>query len=391
MSKVYIVSPTESNITKRGKRHPNLADYLIAKGEDVSYVTSTINHASKVVFTHKEIQEGIDKAEYPIQFIDVGLYKKNISVKRFFWNMKFAYKVYQVLNKALKKGDIVLFPSRPPELPYVGKLLKKKHQIKLILDIEDIWPDAFMIKNKFIKIAFYTYCNVLNGRSMPYFDRSVHVSPNFKDWLHRYTPNKASVFTPLGITNEEDNPEARKSYGSESKTFNLFYGGTLTLQFDILPLLKAIKKSKINFSVTLAGDSGSGERAKEVVDFLNNSHIDFTNYGIMNKKEFIETLGMSDIAIIPMISGGLPKKFYDAVGSYKPIICMGKGGAFDEVRKNNIGWSTSFDLYDIVKVLDSISTETLSNKIDNIAKYRYTYLEKHSLELLYREIKDLDR
>jgi glycosyltransferase involved in cell wall biosynthesis len=389
--KIYIVSPTESVLTKRGKRHPNLADYLIDKGYKVNYITSTINHASKVTFTYKEIQEVVSKVEYPIQFIDVGLYKKNIGIKRFYWNIMFAYKVFKLLNKVLKQGDVVIFPSRPPELPFIGMLLKKKHKVNLLIDIEDIWPDAFMIENKFIKSLFYCYCNMLNSISIPCFDSSVHVSPNFKTWLNRYDSNKMSVFTPLGITSEEDNPKAKKFYTKEQKTFSLFYGGTLTLQFDILPLLRAIKKSNINFSITLAGDNGTGERSQEVIDFLDNSNIEYKNYGIMDKKDFIETLAISDISILPMISGGLPKKFYDALGSYKPIICMGRGGAFDEIKKNNLGWSTTFITDDIVAVLNSINSDNLNSKIENITKYRNMYLEQHSLELMCLEIKKLNQ
>src|SRR5690606_31676849 len=117
-----------------------------------------------------------------------------------------------------------------------------------------------------------------------------------------------SVFTPLGITSYEDNLDGKKIYSTEPKQYKLFYGGTLTLQFDIMPVLKAVHRSRVSFSVILAGDNGKGERAKEVLDYLESNHIEYHNYGLLEKKEFIKHLGDSDIAILPMISGGLPKK-----------------------------------------------------------------------------------
>lgn len=384
--RIFIVSPTESVITKRGKRHPNLAEYLVDKGYEVHYITSTINHASKELFTVSDLKNGQEQVNYPINFIDVGLYKNNISPKRFIWNIKFAHKVYKALIKVVKKDDIVLFPSRPPELPYVGKLLKKKHKIKLMLDIEDIWPDAFLINNRIIKSSFYTYCNTLNFRSIPSFDSVVHVSPSFTKWYNRYAPTKTSVFTPLGITSFEDNLDGKKTYSIEPIQYKLFYGGTLTLQFDIMPVLKAMHKSNLNFSITLAGDNGSGERAKIVQEYLVENEIEHNNLGLLDKESFIKYLGDSDISILPMISGGLPKKFYDALGSYKPILCIGEGGAYDEVQKHDLGWATTFNVDEILKILNVLNIDVLNNKINNIATHRYKYLEQHSLETIHNEI-----
>jgi len=384
--RIFVVSPTESIITKRGKRHPNLSEYLLDKGFEVHYFTSTINHASKELFTTTELKKGQEQVNYPINFINVGLYKKNISPKRLIWNIKFAYKVYQALKKVVKKDDIVLFPSRPPELPYVGKLLKKKHKIKLILDIEDIWPDAFLINNKIIKSAFYTYCNALNFKSVACFDSVFHVSPSFMSWYNRYAPSKTSIFTPLGITSLEDNINGKKVYSKEPNQYKLFYGGTLTLQFDIMPVLQAMLKSKLNFSITLAGDNGSGERAKIIQEYLDQNKIEYHNLGLLDKNSFMKHLGYSDISILPMISGGLPKKFYDALGSYKPILCLGKGGAYDEVKNHDLGWATSFMVDDILNILNCLNIDVLNNKINTIAKHRSMYLEQHSLATIHNEI-----
>mgnify|MGYP003149311595 CR=1 FL=1 len=383
---IHIISPTESVITERGQRHPNLASYLLESGEQVNYVTSTINHASKRLFTQDEICNAKKLVKYPITFLDCGLYKKNISIKRLFWNLLFALKVFLLLRKACEKGDIIIFPSRPPELLYVAKLLKKMKKIKLLIDVEDIWPDAFLVNNKLIKACFYTYCNLINRSSIPSFDRGVHVSPNFKTWLEKYSPNFDSVFTPLGINSSELLPGSRKVYSSSIKALRLFYGGTLTLQFDILPVLKAINMSDVDISISLAGDNGSGERYKEIMDYVEQNKINCVNHGLMGKGAFLDELGKSDIVIIPMISGGLPKKFYDAVGSYKPILCLGSGGVAEAVESHGLGWVVAFNENEILNVFNKVSAESLNEVITNIEKHVNEYLESNSLKLIYSEL-----
>jgi hypothetical protein len=184
---------------------------------------------------------------------------------------------------------------------------------------------------------------------------------------------------------------AKKEYGSSQVSFNLFYGGTLSLQFDILPLLKAIELSTVNFTVTLAGDNGSGSRFDEIREFLANSTVGYVLHRNLEKREFIEVLSKADIAVVPMISGGLPKKFFDALGCFKPILCIGKGGAYEEIMENNLGWVTDWKIEEIVSVLDSINVDSILSRIESITVHRDSYLESNSLIEIERVIRLLQK
>ena len=87
-----------------------------------------------------------------------------------------------------------------------------------------------------------------------------------------------------------------------------------------------------------------------------------------------------------MISGGLPKKFFDAIGCYKPIFNLGKGGVYSEVLNNNIGWNSSFKIKDIESKLKLITTEEINCKIENIESHRDSYLENYSIKKIYTEL-----
>ncbi|MEL4457179.1 hypothetical protein [Lutimonas vermicola] len=386
-STVFIISPTESILTKRGKRHPNLASFLVKKGVKIEYYTSTINHAEKKKICEEEINNALKKSDYPITFFDAGLYKTNITVKRVFWNIRFANKVFWKLVRESKKGDIIVFPSRPSELLLVGFILKKIKRIKLFLDVEDPWPDGFLINNKIIKFLFFSYCNILNYISISSFDDGVHVSPSFLDWLKRYNHKFDSTFTPLGITPDEDKPEFIKNYLEEPKIIKFFYGGTLSLAFDILPILKAFSNNKQRFELILAGDDGSGNRYKAVHSFLIKNDIKHDSLGILSKKDLINNLGKCDIAIVPMVVGGLPKKFFDAIGCHKPILSLGSGGTSIEVKEKQMGWTSSFDSNEIIQILDEINKESLNNKINNIRINRDYYFEQNSINIITNKLK----
>ena len=182
--------------------------------------------------------------------------------------------------------------------------------------------------------------------------------------------------------------EKRKNMIEKPDQINLFYGGTLTLQFDIFPVIKAIKNSTKNISITLAGDNSTGERFEKIITYLNDNKINYMNYGVLDKENFLKYLGKSDIAIIPMISGGLPKKFFDAIGCFKPILCLGSGGVSAEVKKYNLGWAVDFDEHQVAEIFSKINKETLNEKVDNVSLNSHRYLETNSLNIIFKNYKN---
>ena len=252
-------------------------------------------------------------------------------------------------------------------------------------------PDAFLIKNRVLKFLFYSYCNIINNCCLKYFDAGVHVSDNFEAWLKRYNVKYNSKLSVLGITEEENMPQFLKTYPEScNKTeITFFYGGTLTLQFDLMPLLIALKNIDFKCKIILVGDNGTGNRCTQVNNFLRENNFNFKNLGNVSKSVLLKNLGDSDVAIIPMISGGLPKKFFDAIGCFKPILNIGKGGAFNEIEKKGLGWNTNFRTEDIEKILSNLTTKDIIAKIDNIKDNRQHFMERNSIEIIYKELQKI--
>ncbi|MCX7861885.1 MAG: glycosyltransferase [Bacteroidales bacterium] len=385
---IVIISPTESVLTKRGQRHPNFAKYLVNQGENILYVTTDFYHAEKRIFQKKEIEHALKATPYPIKFLHIGSYKKNISFKRFLWCIILSIKAFSFLIKRIKKDDVLMVPSRPTELLTLARILKFLKQCKVVVDVEDVWPDAFLIKNKLLKSLFFLYCNIHNKYGMKACDLAFYVSPNFIEWINRYHPNTKKIFTPIGI---EENYIVKKieTYIETPKKIKLLYIGSLQFQIDLLPLCKAMLMNKNRYQLTLIGENGKGQRFQEVMNFLQDNDIDFINKGILSRDEVFKELQNAHITVVPMISGGLPKKFFDSIGSAKPLLIIGEGGAASEVKSFNLGWVVDNNPNHIFQTLETIDAHSLNEKSQQIFSHLQRYKEITSMKTMYNEIKTL--
>ena len=54
--KILILSPFENIMTKRGNRHPLIADLLQKEGYDLTYITTNFYHADKTFFSENFVE-----------------------------------------------------------------------------------------------------------------------------------------------------------------------------------------------------------------------------------------------------------------------------------------------------------------------------------------------
>ena len=270
--KIYLISQTESHLTQRGKRHPNLADYLVNNKYNLTYISSNFYHADKRHFREAEIKIAQNQVKYDLRIIKSIGYYKNVGFKRILSNLIFSWKTYKFLKNENLDNATIIVPSRPVEILFFLSKLKKIKPSKIIVDIRDVWPDAFNIGNPKLKKLFYSYCNFFLINSVKTFDEFIHTCPSFKDWLYRYAPNKKSVLIPLGY----DKSRFEKYFISEPRTFsgiiNFVYIGLLQKQIDILPFISAMSNN-FSFTLTIYGDEGEGENYSIVKNYIDSNKI----------------------------------------------------------------------------------------------------------------------
>jgi len=376
--RLYIITPFESKLTKRGTRFPTLAWIFSKNGYSVEYITSNFDHSKKNHFNRQYIKKISKKLPYTLKVINILGYRRNISIFRSISHLQFVLKTYLYLNKNIKLRQIILIPSRLPELIWVCALIKKKKKIKLVLDISDIMPDAFPKEKRIRRKIFEIYCNIFQRKSLCAFDKFVYTSMNFRKWLNRYSSPNDSVFIPLGF--DEKRWESMKVLKScdFGNVINIVYIGDLTSNIDIFPIINSIKnKNNIQFTIIGGGDYIS--LVKKYVQNNRIKNIAFT--GFVDPNEVPNYMKKQHLSVIPMRLDTIPNKLFDSIAAYLPVLVLGKNDTSRFVKQYNIGWELSFNETEISTFFNNLTKNEIIEKSNNIRKIRNEF----SKDKLYKE------
>jgi hypothetical protein len=371
---ITIISPFENFLTKRGNRHPFLANLLVKSRYNVKYISSNFYHAEKRSFSKKEIIKAQKNRLFNQVFLSVPGYQSNYSLSRIITHLIFSLKVffYLIFNPS---PDLVLIPSRPSEMIFLVTIAKFLKKFKLIIDVRDIWPDGFPSRG-FLYVLFFVYCNLFQYLSVPSQKNFIFTSPMFLKWIFRYQKNCNPRFITLGY--DKDRWIINKPLTKIDEVKKIVYIGNIDQTMNFYPLIDGIKESK-NWSLTFIGGGDNIEETKKYIKDNNIKNVFFK--GFIDKLILPSLLTKYHMSVIPMIEGTMPNKLFDSIGSYLPILSFGENDVTKFVRTNDIGWILKFNKDDVVKFLIDIKTEEIINKSKNIKKIR----EQYSKEYLYNQ------
>lgn len=376
--RIIIISQTESFLTKRGQRHPDLAKYLIQEGREILYVSSNFYHAEKRFFSKEEINSVEDfGGSISHQFIEVPPYFSNVGLSRVKSNLAFAIRANNLLRDDIQRSDAVIVASRPVETIYFLARLKKKHHFSLVMDVRDIWPDAFNIASATKRYLFRVYCNFFLKGSVKKYDKFLYTCPSFLSWIQRYSNKGDAYFSPLGYDKSRFKNQVLISPRSHNKdSIRLVVIGLMQRQLNIIPLIKALEDFP-NLSLDIYGDDGSGELFQEVLKASRKAkHKNVNVHGQIPPNEVPEILGKFDIGVVPMdAEHAFPNKVFDYIALSLPILAMGNNDVSRFVISEKVGWHSSFDVLGIKETLELItkSSEVYNESAKNIFSIRSAY------------------
>ena len=374
---LYIISLTESVLTKHGNRHPNLASSFTSnsKNGELTYISGNFYHAEKKFFKQEYINIERDKLNYELIIFKCLGYFKNISIRRIFSNTLFTIKTFFFLMKRVKKNDIIFIPSRPVELIYIISLIKRIKKCKIVLDVSDVWPDALVINNIVLYKVFQAYCNFYLKSSIKYFDIFLYTSPSYTDWIERYDGLNKKVFSPLGYEKQRWNSinEKKKNYPK----INFVLVAVLQYQIDVSPFIQSIANDE-KYHLTIIGENGNGQRYNEVMDLIKEKNIsNVTFIGKVDPPMMSNYLDGMQVGISPIISPLLANKFFDYLGACLPIFNIGNRDMGMLVKKYKFGWSCLNNLEEIQTTLNEINSESINSIKENILDKREVFERKH--------------
>jgi glycosyltransferase involved in cell wall biosynthesis len=359
---IYIISPFENDVESRGTRNLYLYNLLI-EGDQCELITSNFSHQNK-----KTIDDALFcYSKYKYKVIDVPIYKKNLSIKRFLTHQVFAVKTLMYLLKRLKRNDYIVISSIPPESIFLISILRFFKKFHLHVDVRDIWPDAFPGKG-LVKLLFVKYCTLLYFPLRFTVDTVSYVSPSFKRiWISRFLKNQKCEFIPLGYDADRWDSIIPTKGNVDVSKLKLVYIGYLQSQFSLDEIISAVNNmSSIELHVV-----GDGERRGDYESIASDNIFFHGNLSLESSAKIVKSC---DIGVLPIKGNAqMPNKIFDFLGAGIPVVSLGDNDSTNFIVKNNIGWVCQFDVAEIQVLLESITYNDFSLKKENIDITRLRY------------------
>jgi len=295
-----------------------LAEKIDKQKATVEVVTTSFSHRTK---TQRNIQKDQQKSiSYKLTLLKEPGYEKNVSLKRFYSH----YIMGRSLNKYFKhrkKPDIIYCAVPSLDVAKVAATYANRNNIKFIIDIQDLWPEAFkMVFNIPIisdamfypmkKKAEYIYSTAdeIVGVSQTYVNKALKVNRKCDKAYSIYLGTELAYFDRLSNGNKYvEKPE---------NEIWIAYIGTLGHSYDLYSVITAVKilkdKGINNIKFVVMGD---GPLKSKFETYAKEQEINSVFTGRLEYHKMAGILKVCDIAVNPIRSGSAGS-IINKVGDY---------------------------------------------------------------------------
>lgn len=287
---------------KESSRYRSLAE-VISKNDkyNLEVVTSSFRHQTKKQRNSDEINK--IKTDYKVTLLTEPSYKKNISIKRFLSHRKLAKNISKYL-KQRKRPDLIILSVPSLSVGSAVSKFAKRNNIKLIVDIQDLWPEAFkMAFNVPVISDLVFYPMKLQANRI--YSRADEIMAVSNTYVNRGKENNSCEGFSLFIGTDSRIVEKSingKEINKPENEFWVGYVGALGHSYDITAVIKAIdilnKQGIDNIVFKIMGEGVLADKFKEIAKEyrVNCDFMGFLEYG-----EMMATLMKCDVAVNPIV------------------------------------------------------------------------------------------
>lgn len=288
----------EENVTGSNSRFAYLAE-LFSVEYDTHLLTSSFYHSGK-----RQKEESPSTGSYRLGYIYEPGYRKNVSLRRLY-----SHKVFgKSLRKKLKElGNIDLIYCAIPSIDAAWESLKyaKDNSVPFVLDIQDLWPEAFqmVIPNEKLSGILFSFMRNKVNYIYEMADYVVAVSETYINRANscRESNEGAAVYlgtdkTTFDVLLKENQPF--KAAGE----FWVTYVGTLGHSYDIQVVIDAMhllkERNYNNIAFHIIGDGPLKER---FMNYAVSKNVNVIFHGRLSYPKAVGYLGVSDVAVNPIV------------------------------------------------------------------------------------------
>lgn len=305
---------------KGNGRFHYIAEKLYKKSNEimVEVVTSSFSHKTKSQRNMTKVQ--LQSVPYKVTMLHEPGYSKNVSLKRFYSHYIFANNLKKYLEKRTKP-DVIYCAVPSLDVAYVAANYCKQNNIKFIIDIQDLWPEAFEMVFKvpilsdllyypMKRMADYIYscADEIFAVSETYAERAMRVNKKCYKTYSVFLGTDLNYFDRLAKENKISNKPVGEIW--------LVYIGTLGHSYDIkvvIDALKILQKKEIrNIKFIVMGD---GPLKPMFENYAKEQDIYSEFTGRLDYGKMLGILTECDIGVNP-ISRGAAQSIINKHGDY---------------------------------------------------------------------------
>lgn len=353
MKKVIIIAQYEAMPGENdNSRFKYIANLLLKKGYSVEIITTNFYHKNKAhrIFDPNSVKD----LKYKFTMIEEPGYPANVCLKRIYSHYVFSKNLEKYLNSIKEKIDVVYCSIPSLDTGKVAAKFCKKNNIKYVIDVQDLWPEAFkMVYNppiisKLLYLPFelkansvYKSADDIVAVSETYVKRAADVNKKYK--------NKLSVFLGTDLSHF-DNCNKENKVAKNSKKIEIAYIGMLGHSYDLTNVINAIAElnkqgiSNIKFTVM-----GKGPLREKFENYAKEKGIDYEFTGTLEYPKMVGRLCACDIAVNPIVKGAaqsIINKVADYAASGLPVLNTMECQEYRDLVENyNIGFNCINDDY----------------------------------------------
>lgn len=355
----------------------------IGNDDFVHVVTTQPNRYSTYKTKAEVVESGknykIDRIKIPTH--KSGLFDQAISFCVFFYN------VIKLVRK--EKYDIVLASSSRLFTAFLGRLIAKKNNAYLYLDIRDIFVDTLsdiFSKKRIIQIPAVALLKLVESYTFANANHINLVSGGFKAYFSKYTKPSFSFYTN-GIDEEFLNINTTKSR-EKSDVFTITYAGNIGSGQGLEKVIpQAAKLLGNNYHFRIIGDGGTKNLLIQNIASMNLTNVEIINP--VSRAELIDYYLNSDFLFLHLndldaFKKVLPSKIFEYGAFNKPIIA-GVSGFASEFIRDNLQNYILFEPTDVNDMVNQIKAFKITDmdRTDFIEKFaRKSIIKKMASSIL---------
>lgn len=390
--------PTRDRLLRTGL----LADILVARGHQVVWWSSSVDHVRK----RQRAQAGARLAVapgYDIILLRGVLYRRNLSLWRLVNHIGIA-RQFAARAVAEPPPDAIVCSLPTLELAAAAVRYARARRVPLALDIRDLWPDI-------IRAALPAWCRPLAPVVLrPLYRQAAlacrgataitGITPPFVAWGLRYAGRPATprdrdfplaysrIVPPAEAVAEAEQFWTRQGIGPERQAHTLCFFGFLRPQFDFDTVLAALARLPAAHPARLVvcgrgDDEAMLRRLAAAPRVTLAGWVDQAKMWTLMRRA---ALGLAPYRNTPDFMDSMPTKIVEYLSAGLPVLSSLRGYSADVLERHACGWFYENGRPDSLETLLRRLVEQPQALPDMAARAARLFQERYQAETVYADM-----